>query len=47
MIGGSLVDQYQAVADLKKQIGDLKGKIEERYKLEVVMPKRGDRFEVG
>ena len=25
----------------------LKGKIEERYKLEVVMPKRGDRFEVG
>jgi metallo-beta-lactamase family protein len=25
----------------------LKGKIEERYKLEVVCPKRGDRFEVG
>jgi metallo-beta-lactamase family protein len=25
----------------------LKGKIEERYKLEVVLPKRGDRFEVG
>ena len=25
----------------------LKGKIEERYKLEVVMPKRGDRVEVG
>ena len=25
----------------------LKGKIEERYKVEVVMPKRGDRFEVG
>jgi hypothetical protein len=28
MIGGSLVDQYAAVSDLKKQIGDLKGKIE-------------------
>jgi metallo-beta-lactamase family protein len=25
----------------------LKGKIEERYKLEVVCPKRGDRFEIG
>ena len=25
----------------------LKAKIEERYKLEVVLPKRGDRFEVG
>lgn len=25
----------------------LKGKIEERYKLEVICPKRGDRFEVG
>jgi len=25
----------------------LKGKIEERYKLEVILPKRGDRFEVG
>jgi metallo-beta-lactamase family protein len=25
----------------------LKGKIEERYKLEVVLPRRGDRFEVG
>jgi metallo-beta-lactamase family protein len=25
----------------------LKGKIEERYKLEVVMPKRGERFDVG
>jgi metallo-beta-lactamase family protein len=25
----------------------LKGRIEERYKLEVVCPKRGDRFEVG
>jgi metallo-beta-lactamase family protein len=24
----------------------LKGKIEERYKLEVICPKRGDRFEV-
>jgi metallo-beta-lactamase family protein len=25
----------------------LKGKIEERYKLEVAIPKRGDRFEIG
>jgi metallo-beta-lactamase family protein len=25
----------------------LKAKIEERYKLEVVCPKRGDRFEVS
>jgi len=25
----------------------LKGKIEELYKLEVVCPKRGDRFEIG
>jgi metallo-beta-lactamase family protein len=25
----------------------LKAKIEERYKLEVICPKRGDRFEVG
>jgi hypothetical protein len=38
-IGGSLVDQYQAVADLKKQIGDLKGKIEDN---KIEMKKDGE-----
>jgi hypothetical protein len=39
MIGGSLVDQYQAVADLKKQVGDLKGKIEDN---KIEMKKDGE-----
>ena len=39
MVGGSLVDQYQAVADLKKQIGDLKGKIEDN---KIEMKKDGE-----
>ncbi len=33
-VGGSIVDQYSAVADLEKQIGDLKGKIEDN-KIEI------------
>jgi hypothetical protein len=39
MIGQSLVDQYGAVADLQKQIGDLRGKIEEN---KVEMKKDGE-----
>ncbi len=54
---GELLDWMAPVAPTLKKVflvhGDLpamtvlKGKIEERYKLEVVLPKRGDRFEVG
>ena len=39
MVGGSLVDQYQAVADLKKQIGDLKGKYQDN---KIEMKKDGE-----